>query len=511
MQFTILDRWGNYARSARSQVFLTWDDWNDYSFYTLFGIFYVNEKSDKIDLGGVKIGFFGQKERDRVLSINTSFTKIENNHFSVGTDSEYYENLDKLGEGIKIEILEGLNDIAYNVDLFNRAILEDVVKVSFLRNISETSITGQFWRLATGGSKLTSYHFKFILPSKDIEIRPMELSFDVEPKSNPPTNIHVLIGRNGVGKTFLINNMIDALIKREGVQNNPVKFLYDNQDNKRLFANLVCVTFSAFDEFEHPPEQIDKSKEIQYSYIGLKEVNDLVHKNVPKNPSVLTTEFVKSLVNCRNNARIGRWKNAIAILESDPIFRAANISRLIDNKEDNDIDRLSIGLFKRLSSGHKIVLLTITRLIETVQERSLVLFDEPESHLHPPLLSSFIRAVSDLLINRNAVGILATHSPVILQEVPQSCIWRLRRDGAQAVAERLEIESFGENVGVLTQEVFGLEVTDSGFHSILKSIVRSTASYDEAVELLNNEIGLEAKAILRSLFYQKNKLDEINS
>ncbi len=114
-----------------------------------------------------------------------------------------------------------------------------------------------------------------------------------------------------------------------------------------------------------------------------------------------------------------------------------NISNLIDNRVDQDIKTLSSELFRRLSSGHKIVLLTLTRLVETVQERSLVLFDEPESHLHPPLLSSFIRAVSDLLINRNGVGIIATHSPVILQEVPRACVWKLRRNGASSYCRKI--------------------------------------------------------------------------
>jgi len=66
----------------------------------------------------------------------------------------------------------------------------------------------------------------------------------------------------------------------------------------------------------------------------------------------------------------------------------------------------------KLSSGHAIVLLTITRLVE-LDERSLVLIDEPEVHLHPPLLSAFVRALSDLLIELNGVAIVATHSPVM--------------------------------------------------------------------------------------------------
>jgi len=41
-------------------------------------------------------------------------------------------------------------------------------------------------------------------------------------------------------------------------------------------------------------------------------------------------------------------------------------------------------ILSRMSSGHAVVLLTITRLVATVEEKTLVLLDEPESHLHPP-------------------------------------------------------------------------------------------------------------------------------
>ena len=71
------------------------------------------------------------------------------------------------------------------------------------------------------------------------------------------------------------------------------------------------------------------------------------------------------------------------MLESDPNFKDANIRHLIDIKDDEDFKKNVFSIFRRLSSGHKIVLLTITRLIERLQEKSLVLIDEPEAHLHP--------------------------------------------------------------------------------------------------------------------------------
>jgi hypothetical protein len=144
------------------------------------------------------------------------------------------------------------------------------------------------------------------------------------------------------------------------------------------------------------------------------------------------------------------------------------------------------------------VLLTISRLIELVEEKSLVLIDEPEGHLHPPLLSAFIRALSDLLIDRNGVTIIATHSPVVLQEVPKRCVWILNRSGASARADRPEAETFGENVGVLTREIFGLQVVRTGFHRMIAEAAVGR-SYDEVLEFFAGNLGAEGRGLARVL------------
>jgi predicted ATP-dependent endonuclease of OLD family len=170
---------------------------------------------------------------------------------------------------------------------------------------------------------------------------------------------------------------------------------------------------------------------------------------------------------------------------------------LHDNKRQ--FSETTAILFERMSSGHAIVLLTITKLIETVEEKTLVLLDEPESHLHPPLLSAFTRALSDLLVNRNGVAIIATHSPVVLQEVPKSCVSILRRTRLIANVDRPESETFAENVGILTREVFGLEVSKSGFHNLLENSVAEGKSYEEVEEEYQYQLGFEGKTILRSM------------
>jgi predicted ATPase len=497
ISFYISNTTGKYHEETLNVVVLKWDNWNDYSYYTAFGLDFINEHGQRIKIGSVRIAYFGQKQgyEQKLLSQHDRFEKLENNYFSLGTDDTYYENLNKLDEKIRKEILTRLNDIAYNDSIYQRAISEEVTKVSLLRYISEDVVTNQYRRMTNGGARLTDFNFSYQFPKGEVEIVPDTINFNVLAEHNPPTNIHVIIGRNGVGKSHLINTMIDSVLAGETDNTGIGKFYFPDKEKTETFSNLVCITFSAFDDFNFH-EKAENSN-IKYQYIGIKSMLET------KENATAAALFTSSLGLIISTSKHSRWKNAIEILESDPIFKNENFQDLIEKYNSDNLMPIK-QKFSRLSSGHKIVLLTITKLVEQLQEKSLVIFDEPETHLHPPLLSSFIRAVSTLLLNRNAVSIMTTHSPIVLQEVPRSCVLKFSRSGHFAKFEKLKIETFGENIGVLTNDIFGLEVTGSGFYNILNKTTDKFLNYEEAIDHLNGELGIEGRAILRSLILDKN-------
>lgn len=235
--------------------------------------------------------------------------------------------------------------------------------------------------------------------------------------------------------------------------------------------------------------------------IGLGYFEDGSDSVLIKSPPMLKDD---SFRNFRIGPRRTRWNEVIKALESEPLFKEANFRQLMSYGDD-DWERKARRKFNKLSSGHAIVLLTITRLVEFVDEMTLVILDEPESHLHPPLLSAFTRTLSDLLTKRNGVALVATHSPVLLQEVPKNCVWKISRSGSSSLAQRPRIETFGENVGILTSEIFGLEVTRSGFHKFLKDSIKSESSYEDIMEKFNSSLDSEARMILRGLLSNKDK------
>ncbi|WP_419880603.1 hypothetical protein ACN6MY_13195 [Peribacillus sp. B-H-3] len=91
-----------------------------------------------------------------------------------------------------------------------------------------------------------------------------------------------------------------------------------------------------------------------------------------------------------------------------------------------------------------------------------------------------------------------------LQEVPKSCVLIINRRNREVSIERPEIETFGENIGTLTREVFGLEVTQSGFHKLLLDVVEKIGDFDSTIDYFNDELGMEARAIIRALLLYRD-------
>lgn len=507
--------------NGNNTSYLKIDRWNDYSLVTMFHLYVFDSSGMRHDVGNIKIGFKSQTtEIPTYKKLASEFTSLQSDFFSLGLDVEYYRNLSKLEEDFRNELLIALNDMALMPDIIQEVKDEDVFRISFLRDATITSIKGQYARVLIGKPELTDFDFSFERDVSDNSY-PIKLKFNVKASSTPSTNIHAIIGRNGCGKTTILNGMIDAITN----QANGICRFIDNKYfgstiDTSYFSSLISVSFSAFDPFTPPLEQSDPSKGTCYFYVGLKS------QEKPDNHRTLLelrTDFIKALVDCFRKTKTKKlWLKTINGLGTDDNFLSMKLSELFDvYKElkndtrdnaqvDSEMFRImlldkSTSYLSQLSSGHAIVLFTITKLISTIEEKTLILLDEPEGHLHPPLLSAFIRTLSELLFEQNGVAIIATHSPVVLQEVPKTCVWKINRVRDVISPYRLDIETFGENVGVLTREVFGLEVVTSGYHALLSTSVESGKTYREILSDYNDELGMEARSVLKSLIISRDK------
>lgn len=505
MQFKLVDSIMDVNNSESEDgaylIHGSWDDW--FTYETSYGL-WVKKNGQPYFIGTTKIGSSKMKSGQRTADVPSEFTVLAEDFFSLGNDEAFYIELNTpIMSEYREAILNGLRDISFDEELYLKVNKTNVFTVSLSRDISLTSITGRFRRLSQGNIKLSNYDFGYKLGEEQAA-----LEFKVNRDVLPPSNIHTIIGRNGVGKSHVLSNMIKNIVE------NTDAFFFNTEFEDNYFANILSVNYSTFENKEIVPNNSDKTKGYLYYHLSStsksrKNYSFLDEKNEEVKPDGMDALFIDSIEQCFNK-KPKRWKDCINILYSDPVFRKIKVTDLYNNfvynSDKNHFYRTSYNLFSKLSSGHKIVLLTLTKLVELSEEKTLIIMDEPEMHLHPPLLGSFIRSLSKLLNEVNGVAILATHSPIILQETQRNCVYKIvSREGNILKVERPVIETFGEDIGVLTSEVFGLEVTESGFRKLLKDVVDQGLSFEESRRIFGDNLGSEAYTMLLTQINLRDK------
>lgn len=487
---------GSYVCEERDKVILKWNSWDDFGYKVFFDAQYVNEKGHIVDIGGLRIAKSSMQIGDNISSIlPEEFNRIPDGFFSLWDSVDSYRKARKIMDEYGIHIFEELNDVSYDLDKLKIYRYENVFQTSFLRFTSVHTCVNQFHRISRGEAILTPYSFDYTIRNQNELVDDLKLSFNVIPQSYPPTNVHALIGSNGTGKTTLIKDMIKSICK-EGALGS---FTYSEtpEDGYGYFESIMCISFSPFDDYS----EMEIFKDV--SFIGFK-------KHYEQGGSLLQSienDFYESLKKCVENravksdlvdtfdylADVGEFTGQVEFFKSI-------LEHTLLSDEDGILVR---NEFKKMSAGHKVTLSILTRCIANLAEKTVVFIDEPENHLHPPLLSTLIRLLSKILNKRNGVGIVSTHSPIILQEIPKSCVWNLYRVNDSLFAERVDDETFGTNLGVLTNSVFSFEIKNTGFNSYLKEVVDNSDSFDDVMEKFDYQLGDQAKAIVRILLSRK--------
>lgn len=509
MKFISADRYP--IELEKDTAYLIKVSWNDYwEFETKFRLLYSDDNKVEFNFGYLKLGRRGvgpgTVDNYPDLGLPDSFEALSDDFFSVGLDVSYYEEINKLGSKFRQNLLESLNDVALRIDLLEEVKDLHIAKRSIFRDLSLNLIKNKYHEIATGKFEINGFDYQFrienIKKPDSTQSDYVDINFKVDPESVLPSNIHVLIGRNGVGKSNALKQMANQLVEKPDLK----------------ATNVISVSFSVFDEVEIP-NSFDYA-DTKFHYVGIRKPSDESESRKDElgilgtqkyeqafSQSELANEFFESLKDCLGAPKKNRFYNALENLQNDRIFEQIRLLQNIKNIDEEIPAETAYNLikdFSKLSSGHQIVLLSITKLVSLIQEESIVLLDEPESHLHPPLLSAFINSLSALLTKQNGMAIIATHSPVILQEVPKSCVTIMERQRHEMYISEPSIETYGENVGVLTNEIFGLEVKLTGFYRKLLEMSEQFASYEEAMDSINWQLGEEGRSLLHNYIYLRN-------
>lgn len=534
----------NSVSSFETRFSLQQDNWNDYNFQTLYHLYRKNEGTEEKPsyIGSVKILKIGQTRKDG-LQINEDFNKLSEEFCSVGTSLDYYQRLNELSASDRNVILSALNDVIFDSSFVKEFENEDGWKISLFRDNPDivefledagALLNGNFSSLPdldldlsfTPNGWLNEIKLNFQSP----EINHEQYGFfrySLNRRGNMlPRRTIALIGRNGCGKSTLLSRIARvALASPSDRQLSTIAPLGKFDPPSVGFTRVIVISYSAFDNFIIPginnKERIQIAHDVssgtgRYIYSGLRDISsELIDENdidinneneqqapfdLDRSPSTklksldqLSKEFARMIKQIENNNDYALFEKALLPILQDSSFSDSGENFLEVIRSDKLQDA-----FIGWSTGHKIVLHVISSIVAHSVRKSLVLFDEPETHLHPPLIAALMRSIRIVLEEKNAFAIVATHSPVILQETLSEHVLIIRRNGDQIEVQHPSIQTFGENVGTLTQDVFGLTNEKTDFHDTLDLLIKNFDTIEEINEIFGTKLNGQALAYVLS-------------
>lgn len=492
---------------------LVQDNWDDYGYKTTFRVMLHISANESHDLGNIKI-IEADRTGGHTAMPRKPFKELPVGHASLGADLEYYETIYKLGRDIFEPYFKGLRDVAFADEI--KASVEDseAYRVSLLRfgGAERTLVdAARLLRAPTLPSKRRSAGFTVKFKTRVARrSNVFTIDFDFRRRGGLPNRINALIGYNGTGKTRLLSNLA---IVASGYGYGSKEDVLDNTAGRFIgtappFKTVVVVSYSAFDTFvipgrtEEEKERLQESGEIfGYVYCGLRERSDDDALNGEQSyrlrtPAEIEAEFLSALKRVREASRLNDLLEVLKPLLRDPSFQRIGLTKLYADGDDDEVSEL----FRGLSSGHKVVLKIVTELTAHISgsEPTLVLIDEPETHLHPPLLAAFLKSVRACLEAFDGYAIIATHSPVALQETPAKYVRVLRRAADQSHVTAPSIETFAESIGVITQEVFNLGDGSTDWHEMLRALARRD-TLEEIEKSFGRKLGFAARSYVLSV------------
>lgn len=542
-------------QSIDTRFALQLDDWNDYSFQTLYHLHYrpTSKSDDVIYIGGVKILKRGQTKLDPQL-IKESFARLNSQWASVGTSLDYYQRLNQIPERHRASIMRALNDVVAFPGLVDKFKKEEGWETSLFRDNYEWSAflkdagvlyEGSFGELPDikelfsykpAGAK-KAIDFDFSAPKPVGYTGAYRRLGPSRAKTLLPERMIVLVGRNGTGKSTLLSRLARiAFASPQERATKEMKALGQVEPKAIGFMRVITISYSAFDSFIVPGigtrdlSQITddiENGEGRFVFCGLRDIVAEVREDVKraeekasnddeeadilverrtstklKSVDMLADEFVTLLARIRKNDATDLFTAAVGPLAADPSF--ADLGGQLDILLS--ASARARKLFMEWSTGHKIALHVIASLVANARPKSLVLFDEPEAHLHPPLMAALIHAVRVVLAEVNAFCIVATHSPVMLQETLARHVRYVSRNGSKITVEQPKLETFGENIGILSYDSFGLTASSTDYHHALDLLVEGYEDFDEIDAMFEPGLSGQARGyVLTKLAKDRNK------
>ncbi|WP_343746423.1 AAA family ATPase [Chitinophaga sp.] len=463
--------------------------WNDFGYFTDFSLYFHGE-NNSYSIGPVKIMSIGQPYKVIDVFSEDVFYVLGDSFCSLGQTEEYYERLKNLFDVDLESILYALKDAAFFPLIHEKVEKEYVFSQSLIRNDDAERLLREIKYKLYDYDPGSMYKFKYLF-TPIYGDNSITVDFDFNSETIFPSRIYAIIGKNGTGKTQLISSI-------------PRKFsekLYDQFIPRiPLFGKIIAVSYSAFDRFEIPTASADFS----YVYCGLR------NKSGERlTEDELLSRFQTSITRIESLDRIEKLRSIILNFIEDSI---AIEMFSIDKKASKPTYLFDLnGFFQnkaKLSSGQAILIYVISEIVANIRFDSLLLYDEPETHLHPNAISELVNTIYELVDEFQSYCIIATHSPLIVREIPSKNVYVLEKHENVASLRKIGKESFGENLTIITDEIFGSKEVPKQYKKIIDNLVGQKMNFEDILNILESD---NIPLSLNARMYIKSKLSELNA
>ncbi len=444
--------------------------WNDYGNYNSFDLYFYFDRDNRNLIGPIKIIDINSNDTE----LKEGFKKLEPDYCSLGQTIDFYKNLRERFPIHYRDVMSSLNDISIIKSLTNRYSNNKNFK-NLIRTSEAELIYNDFNSIFTDTIKLISKEFEYII-NLDGAIKEHIVKFNFDLNSKIKNRFFCIVGKNATGKTKYLSSLANKLAD----ENEDGKF-YPNRPN---FSKIITSSFSYFDKFRIP-----ESKDTNYFFIGIRENGNLIDEE----------KFSEYIWNS--------YRKIVSDLDKKEFyFDCLKSSLEIDNLKFG-IDDINTNTKKEFiektsnifSSGQNIIFQFITRFIECIENNSLLIFDEPETHLHPNITGRLIRTINVILEKYNSFCILSTHSPIVLQEMKSSNIIIFQRNGDYPIISKPSIECFGENLTVISNSIFKVDEEKELYKTELDNLSK-IMSYNQIINEFENNLSINARLYLKSKF-----------
>lgn len=179
----------------------------------------------------------------------------------------------------------------------------------------------------------------------------------------------------------------------------------------------------------------------------------------------------------------------LAISPGDDTIEIAALQKHVDL--EGGVVFFRDGELVQLSSGQRLFCYIVVNVLGVMRRNSLVVIDEPELFLHPTLEIQFVSMLKQVLRTYASKALLATHSTVVVREVPSRCVhvFENTKDGLRITNP--PFETFGGDVQRISSYVFGDRAVSKPHEAWLKDLLGRYGTAAAVIEVLDEDLNEE--------------------